>query len=236
MSTHIGAKAGDIAPTVLLPGDPLRAEWVAERFLDDVKLYTEVRGMLGFTGIAPKGKLVSVQGSGMGMPSLSIYVNELVAEYGVKCIIRIGSCGALQKDMKTGDIVLAAGACSNAGTNARRFKGMQFAPLANWPLLLSAYEAAGKLGIPVRVGNVFSTELFYNDVDPDEWELWAKYGVLAVDMESSELYTLGANREKGFQALTILTVSDVLPTGEQVSASDRQSTFVDMVRIALEIS
>jgi purine-nucleoside phosphorylase len=189
--------------------------------------------MLGFTGIAPGGRRVSVQGSGMGQPSLSIYVNELVRDYGIKRIIRIGSCGALQKDMKTGDIVLAQGACSNSGTNARRFQGMQFAPLPDWLLFYRAHEAAKKLEIPVRVGNIFSTDLFYNDAYPDEWKLWAEYGVIAVDMESSELFTLAARNK--FQALTILTVSDVLPTGEQLGAEERETGFTDMVKLALEI-
>jgi len=233
MSTHIGAEEGAIASTVLLPGDPLRAEYVARTFLEDVTRYSTVRNMFGFTGYTPARRRVSVQGSGMGMPSLNIYVNELVDDYGVNRIIRIGSCGALQADMKTRDIVLAAGACSNAGTNNRRFRGMQFAPLADWPLLYAAHEAAKKLAIPVRVGNLLSTDLFYNDVDPDEWKLWAKYGVLAVDMEGSELYTLAARKK--FQALAMLTVSDVLPTGEQLSADERQSTLADMTRLALEI-
>jgi purine-nucleoside phosphorylase len=169
----------------------------------------------------------------MGQPSLAIYVNELVRDYGVTSIIRIGSCGALQADMKTGDIVLAQGACSNSGTNIRRFRGMQFAPLPDWELLCRAHETAKRLDIPVRVGNIFSTDLFYNDVDPDEWKLWAQYGVLAVDMESSELFTLAA--QKRFRALTILTVSDVLPTGEEISAEGRQSGFADMVLLALKI-
>ena len=232
MSTHIGAKMGHIAKTVLLPGDPLRAEWVARTFLQNVTQYNKVRGMLGFTGYTASRQVVSVQGSGIGMPSLSIYVNELVDHYGVKRIIRIGSCGAMQAGMRTGNIILAAGACSNAGTNARRFNGMQFAPLADWPLLYRAHQAAEKLELPVRVGNVLSTELYYNKAHPDEWKLWAAYGVLAVDMETSELYTLAA--EKEFQALTILTVSDVLPTGEEIGAEERETGFTDMVKLALE--
>jgi purine-nucleoside phosphorylase len=234
MSVHIGAEEGAIASTVLLPGDPLRAEWVAKTFLKNVTRYSTVRNMFGFTGYTSTRRRVSVQGSGMGMPSLSIYANELIDQYGVKRVIRIGSAGSLQQGIKTRDIVLAAGACSESSINTRRFKGMHFAPIADWDLLYKANEAARKLSIPVRVGNTVSVDLFYNDIDSDEWKLWAKYGVLAVDMESAELYTLAA--QKRVQALAILTISDVLPTGERVSASDRENTFGDMVRIALDIA
>ena len=190
--------------------------------------------MLGFTGRTPTGRRVSVQGSGMGQPSLSIYVNELADSYGAKTIIRVGSCGALQPDIKTREIILAVAASSETNANAREFNGMTFAPVADWGLLHDAYHAAGRLGIPVRVGGIVAVELFYDNKKPEGWKLWAEHGVLAVEMESAALYTLAA--QKRFRALTILTVSDVLPTGEQVSANDRQSTFADMVRIALEIA
>jgi len=237
MSTHIGATKGTIAPTVWLPGDPLRAKRIAEKFLTNVIQYNDWRNMFGYTGWTPTGQRVSVQGSGMGMPSLGIYVHELVHEFDVKTIIRLGTAGGLQKDMHTGDIVIAQCASSNAGTNTRRFRGMQFAPPADPTLLMEAWTlAVEKLEIPIRVGGVVSTEIFYNDVDMDEWKLWASYGVLAIDMETSELYTLGARQDHGFQALSILTVSDVLPTGEELSAHDRERTFMDMVRIALQLT
>lgn len=231
MSTHINAENGTVAKTVLLPGDPLRAEHIAQAFLEKPVRYNTVRNMFGFTGYNFNGKFVSVQGSGMGMPSLSIYVNELVDHYGVEKIIRVGSCGALQKHLKLKDIVIAAGACTDSGINRRRFKGMDFAPIASWELLRKACEEAEKFSIPVQVGNILATDLFYNDVDPDEWQLWAKYGVLAVEMETAELYTLAAH--KGIQALTILTVSDLLPNKESLSAEERQNGFDDMVKIAL---
>jgi purine-nucleoside phosphorylase len=234
MSVHIGAEEGAIASTVLLPGDPLRAEWVAKTFLKNVTRYSTVRNMFGFTGYTSTRRRVSVQGSGMGMPSLSIYVNELMDQYGVNRIIRIGSAGSLQPGIKMRDVVLAVGACSESNINVRRFKGMQFAPIADFELLHRAYEAALTMSIPVRVGNIVSVDLFYNDINREEWKMWAKYGVLAVDMETAELYTLAAQRR--IEALTILTISDFLLTGQGVSAGDRQSTFADMVRIALDIA
>jgi purine-nucleoside phosphorylase len=230
MSIHIEAKKGEIAPKVLMPGDPLRAKWIAEHFLQNPKPYNSVRNMLGFTGMGPSG-LVSVQGGGMGIPSLSIYANELFEEYDVQEIVRVGTCGGLQDNLKIGDVILAQGACSESAINKRRFRGMDFAPLADWGLLKKAEEIAKVLSIPVRVGNVVAVDLFHNDIDPEEWKLWAKYGVLAVDMETSELYTLAALHRR--KALAILTVSDVLPTKEQASAAVREHTFGNMVGIAL---
>jgi purine-nucleoside phosphorylase len=229
---HIGAKKGQIASRMLLPGDPLRAEWIAEKFLTDVVRYSKVRNMLGFTGTF-EGRRVSVQGGGMGMPSLSIYANELFDKYDVQEIIRVGSCGGLQADLKTRDIVIAQGSCSESSMNKRRFKGMDFAPIADWDLLYKAFEMAKKLAISVRVGNILSADWFYHDVDPEEWKLWAKYNVLAVEMETAELYTLAAKRKK--KALTILTVSDSLVTHETLSSDEREKSFADMVRIALAI-
>lgn len=232
MSIHIGAKKGDIAGTILLPGDPMRAKFIAENFLEDIICYNEVRGMYGFTGIY-KGKRISVQGTGMGMPSHSIYVNELITEYGVKNLIRVGSCGSMSEEIKIRDIILAMGACSNSKMNEIRFKGADFAPTANFDLLLKAYQAAGEKGIDVKVGNVLSSDFFYED-DPEGWKLWSKYGVLAVEMETAELYTLAARY--GVNALAILTVSDSLVTGELTTSEEREQTFTDMIEIALELA
>ncbi|HOA40087.1 MAG: purine-nucleoside phosphorylase [Halanaerobiales bacterium] len=232
MSIHIGAKKGDIAGTILLPGDPMRAKFIAENFLEDIICYNEVRGMYGFTGTY-KGKRISVQGTGMGMPSHSIYVNELITEYGVKNLIRVGSCGSMSEEIKIRDIILAMGACSNSKMNEIRFKGADFAPTANFDLLLKAYQAAGEKGIDVKVGNVLSSDFFYED-DPEGWKLWSKYGVLAVEMETAELYTLAARY--GVNALAILTVSDSLVTGELTTSEEREQTFTDMIEIALELA
>ncbi len=232
MSIHIGAKKGDIAGTILLPGDPMRAKFIAENFLEDIICYNEVRGMYGFTGTY-KGKRISVQGTGMGMPSHSIYVNELITEYGVKNLIRVGSCGSMSEEIKIRDIILAMGACSNSKMNEIRFKGADFAPTANFDLLLKAYQAAGEKGIDVKVGNVLSSDFFYED-DPEGWKLWSKYGVLAVEMETAELYTLAARY--GVNALAILTVSDSLVTGELTTSEEREKTFTEMMEIALELA
>ncbi|MBI4435552.1 purine-nucleoside phosphorylase [Candidatus Uhrbacteria bacterium] len=235
MSIHIGAEKDAIAPIVLLPGDPLRAKRIADELMRDLQTYNTVRGMLGFTGMMPVPDMgevrVSVQGSGMGMPSLSIYVNELFNSYGVKTVVRVGTCGALQDGMRPGDLVIAQGACSDSNLNRRRYRGMDFAPLADADLLFAAIRAARARGEPVRVGNVLSTDLFYADHDPDEWKMWAASGVLAVEMETAELYTLAAR--KGRRALSILTVSDVLPTGEAMNAQERETSFHHMVGLAL---
>ena len=236
MSIHIGAEKGAIAERVLFPGDPLRAKYIADTFLKDVVQYNAVRGMLGFTGtIRNDGQRVSVQGSGMGMPSLPLYAHQLITQYGVKEIIRVGTCGSLQADLRVGDVVLAQGACSESNLNRRRFKGMDYAPLANWELLRRAYEYADSVDGPIRVGNILSADLFYNDIDPDEWKVWASYGVLAVEMESAELYTVSARL--GARALSILTVSDNLADKENtaMSPADREGSLNRMVRIALAI-
>jgi purine-nucleoside phosphorylase len=230
LSTHIGANKGAIAKTVLLPGDPLRAKFVAENFLENVSCYNEIRGMYGYTGTY-KGRPVSVQGSGMGMPSISIYVNELITEYGVENLIRIGTCGSLQADIHIKDVILAMSTSTDSNINRIRFNNMDYAPTANFELLQKAYKAAAKDNIPVKVGNVLSTDTFYGD-DPDDWKLWAKFGVLAVEMEAAALYTLAA--KYNVNALAILTVSDSLVTHEASSAEERQKTFLDMVNIALE--
>ena len=232
MSLHIGAEQGQIASSILLPGDPLRARFIADRFLEKVIGFNQVRGMYGYTGDY-RGKRVSVMGTGMGMPTLSIYVNELIVEYGVKTLIRVGTCGALQADLKLGDIVLALTASTNSQVNKLRFGGMDYAPAASFELLLKAYEAAQALGIPVTVGGIYSSDTFYND-DPEWWKLWAAYGTLAAEMETSALYTLAAKYHA--EALAILTVSDNVATGAEATAKQRERDFPQMAEIALEIA
>ena len=232
MSLHIGAKQGQIAPTVLLPGDPLRAKHIAETMLEDVFCYNEVRGMLGFTG-RYGDKSVSVMGTGMGIPTLSIYVHELVTEYHVKTLIRVGTCGALQPYLKIGDIVLPMTSSTNSHINKLRFQGMDYAPAASFDLLLKAYEAAKERGARVFVGGNFASDTFYND-DPEWWKKWAAYGVLVVEMETSGLYTLAAKFK--VRALSVLTVSDCLVTGEFATAEQRERDFMQMAEIALEVS
>jgi purine-nucleoside phosphorylase len=232
MSIHIGAKKGEIAATVLLPGDPLRAKVIAETMLDDPFCYNEVRGMLGYTG-RYGGKRVSVMGTGMGIPSLSIYVHELITEYDVETLIRVGTCGALQPDLAIGDIVLAMTASTDSHINKLRFDGMDYAPAADFDLLLAAYEAARERGIDVRVGGMMSADRFYND-DPDWWRIWSEYGALVCEMETNGLYTLAAKFQ--VSALSILTVSDSLVTGESSTAEQRERDFPLMAEIALEIA
>jgi purine-nucleoside phosphorylase len=232
VSVHIGAKEGQIAPTVLLPGDPLRAKHIAETMLEDVFCYNQVRGMLGYTG-SYGGKRISVMGSGMGMPSLSIYVNELVSEYGVKALIRVGTCGAFQPHLKVGDIVLPMTASTDSHMNRLRFQGMDYAPAASFHLLLKAYEAAKARGASVYVGGIFSGDTFYND-DPEWWKKWAAYGALVCEMETNCLYTLAAKYK--VDALSVLTVSDSLATGESSTAEQRERDFPLMAEIALEVS
>lgn len=230
MSVHISAKEGEIAEVVLMPGDPLRAKFIAENFLEDAVCYNEVRGMYGFTGTY-KGKRVSVQGSGMGMPSISIYANELIQSYGVKKLIRVGTCGSLQENVKIRDLIIAMATSTDSSINKIRFNGMDFAPTASFKLLKKAYEVAEDSGFEPRVGNVLSSDTFYND-DPNQWKHWAKFGCLAVEMEAAALYTLAA--KYNVDALAILTVSDSLVTGEATSSEERQSTFKNMVIVALE--
>ncbi len=232
MSVHIAAKHGEIAETILLPGDPLRARFIAETYFENPVCYNEVRNMLGFTGIY-KGKRISVQGTGMGIPSISIYANELFRDYGVKTAIRVGTAGSLQKDLALRDIVLAQATCTDSGANAIRFKGLSFAPTANWGLLYRAWEEARTLGLSTKVGPVISSDMFYTD-DPNQWELWARWGVLAVEMESAELYTLAA--KYGREALAILTISDSLVSGEATSSEERERSFAQMLELALTVA
>lgn len=230
MSIHIGAPEGAIADTVLMPGDPLRARFVAENYLENPVCYNEVRGMYGYTGTF-RGQKVSVQGSGMGQPSLSIYVNELFRDYGVKRIMRIGSCGSLQENVKIRDIVIAMSASTDSSMNDITFRNMHYAPTAHYGLFAKAQKAAEKLEIPFHGGNILSSDIFYNN-DPDEWKIWSGHGVLAVEMESAALYTLAA--KYGGEALTILTVSDSLVSGEATTSEEREKTFTKMMQLALE--
>lgn len=229
MSIHINAKKGDIADTILLPGDPLRAKYIAETFLENVVQYNEVRNMFGYTGTY-KGKRISVQGTGMGVPSISIYSTELMQEYDVQKLIRVGTCGAIQKDVHVRDVIIAQSASTDSKMNEIIFNGLDYAPTANFDLLYKAYNAGKDAGLHVRVGNVFTADMFYSDENQNE--KLARYGVLAVEMETAALYTLAA--KFGRQALSILTVSDHIITGEATSAEERQLTFNDMIIVALE--
>lgn len=229
MSTHINAPDGAIAPGVLLPGDPLRAKYIAENFLENPVCYNEVRGMYGFTGTY-KGVLVSVQGSGMGQPSLSIYVNELFRFYNVQKIIRVGTIGSVQEDIKVRDTLIANAAFTDSYLMNQRFGGLHYAPNSDFGLLYNAYNKAKELGIDVKVGPVVSSDRFYDD--NENWKLWRKYGALGIEMESAELFTLAAEHKR--KALSIFTVSDNILTGEATSAQERQTSFEDMMKLALE--
>jgi purine-nucleoside phosphorylase len=230
VSLHIAAAKGEIAPRVLFPGDPARAKWIAETFLTDATCYTEIRNMWGFTGTY-KGEPVSVQGSGMGQPSASIYAHELFAEYDVQTLIRVGSAGALLESVKVRDVIIAMSASTDSQMNGLRFQGIDYAPTADWQLLRKAVETAEAAGFTPHVGQVFSGDLFYND-RPDLVSQTAAYGVLGIEMEAAALYTLAA--KFGRRALGIMTVSDHLVTGEHTTAEERQTTFSEMVEIALE--
>lgn len=229
---HINAEVGQFAETVLMPGDPLRAKHIADTFLTDVVQVNTVRNMFGFTG-KYKGKTVSVMGSGMGVPSISIYATELVKFYGVKNIIRIGSCGGLPLSVKLREVVIAMGASTDSAVNRNRLQGMDFAAIASFDLLERAVQAAQAKQIGVKVGNVFTSDLFYN---PNEslFDTLEKYGVLGVEMEAAGLYGVAA--EFGINALAIMTVSDHIRTGESLSAAERQTSFNEMVEIALELA
>jgi purine-nucleoside phosphorylase len=229
MSTHIGAQPGQIARQVLLPGDPLRAKWIAETFLDDVTCYSTVRNMLGFTG-THQGIPVSVQGTGMGLPSLAIYVNELIRDYDSQHLVRVGSCGALRDTIGLRDLVLAISACTDSAMNRIRFEGLDYAPAADFGLLRAAHEVAVSRGVPVHVGPVFSGDSFYSD-RPELVTRMAEFGVLAIEMEANALYTLAA--KYGRRALAVCTVSDHLVTGQEASSHDREQTFSEMVEVAL---
>ncbi|EKO3393570.1 purine-nucleoside phosphorylase [Vibrio fluvialis] len=227
---HINAQPGDFADTVLMPGDPLRAKFIADTYLEDVKQVCDVRNMFGYTGTY-KGKKVSVMGHGMGIPSCSIYVHELIAEYGVKNIIRIGSCGAVRDDVKLMDVVIGMGASTDSKVNRIRFSGHDFAAIADYDLLETAVNQARAHNVPVKVGNVFSADLFYTP-EPEIFEKMKNLGILGVDMEAAGIYGVAA--DLGARALTILTVSDHILRGEKLSSEDRQKSFHDMMQVALE--
>lgn len=231
MSVHIGAKQGEIAEKILLPGDPLRAKFIAETYLKDVSQYNHVRGMNGYTGTY-KGEQISVQGTGMGVPSISIYANELMESYGVQKLIRVGTCGAIQEDIKVRDVILAQGATTDSQMNRMVFNGIDYAPLADFNLLKTAYETGVEKGLSMKVGNVFTSDTFYRDNAKEVNQLLASYNVLAIEMETTALYTLAAKFNR--HALSILTVSDHIMTGEETTAEERQTTFNDMMEIALD--
>lgn len=229
---HIEVKEqGIIAETVLLPGDPLRAKFIADTFLENVVQFNAVRNMLGYTG-SYKGKRISVMGTGMGMPSIGIYSYELIHFYGVRNLIRIGSAGALQKDVKVRDIVIGMSASTNSNFGAQYKLPGTFAPTASWELLKKAVSIAERSGIPVKVGNILSSDVFYDD-DSEAWKKWAKMGVLAVEMEAAALYMNAARA--GANALCILTISDSLVSHEETTSEERQNTFTQMMEIALEL-
>lgn len=231
MSTpHINAELGDFAETVLMPGDPLRAKFIAENFLEDVKQVCDVRSMLGFTGTY-KGKRVSVMGHGMGIPSCSIYVHELIKDFGVKNIIRVGSCGAVHDDVKLMDVIIGMGASTDSKVNRIRFNDHDFAAIADFHLLETSVQQARLQNVNVRVGNIFSADLFYS---PEEglFDKMEKLGMLGIDMEAAGIYGVAA--ELGAKALTILTVSDHIKRGEKLSSEDRQKSFGEMMNVALE--
>lgn len=227
---HINAEPGDFADVVLMPGDPLRAKFIAETFLEDVHQVNSVRGMLGFTGTY-RGRKISVMGHGMGIPSCSIYAKELITEFGVKKIIRVGSCGAVRNDVKLRDVIIGMGACTDSKVNRMRFKDHDYAAIADFDMVRNAVDAAQAKGIPTRVGNIFSADLFYSP-DPQMFDVMEKYGILGVEMEAAGIYGVAA--EFGAKALTICTVSDHIRTHEQTTAEERQLTFNEMIEIALE--
>lgn len=231
MSVHIDANKEDIAESILLPGDPLRAKYIADTFLKDIIQYNDVRGMYGYTGTY-KGQRVSVQGTGMGVPSISIYVNELIQSYDVQKLIRVGTCGAIQKDVHVRDLIIAQGSTTDSQMNRMVFGGIDYAPLAHFGLLKTAYDIGLNKDLHIHVGNVFTSDAFYRDNAKEVNELLATYNVLAIEMETTALYTLAA--KFGRQALSILTVSDHVVTGEETTAKERQTTFHDMMEIALD--
>ncbi|GAA3611716.1 purine-nucleoside phosphorylase [Flavivirga amylovorans] len=232
MSLHIGAKKGDIAETILLPGDPLRAKWIAETFFENPVCFNKIRNMYGYTGTY-NGKRISVMGTGMGVPSTSIYAHELITEYGVKNLIRVGSAGSYQNHVKIRDIVLAMAASSSSGVNKLRFGGADYAPTASFYLFQKALGVAKSKGIPLKAGNIFTSDEFYED-DFNAYKKWSEFGILCVEMETAGLYTIAAKHQ--VNALTILTISDSLVTKESISSEARETTFKEMIEIALELA
>lgn len=231
MSIHIAAENGEIAEKVLLPGDPLRAKFIAENLLEGSKCYNEVRGMLGYTGMY-KGKKVSVQGTGMGIPSIMIYVHELINFYGAKKLIRIGTCGSISEKVNVREVILAMGASTDSAVNKIIFDGADFCPTASYWLLNKAVSAAKNENVVFHVGNVITSDMFYQE-DKLYWEKWRKYGIMAAEMETAGLYSISS--KFGIEALSILTVSDNILSEESTSALERQNSFMEMSKIALEI-
>ena len=227
---HMNAAPGDFAETVLMPGDPLRAQYIADSYLDDARRVTDVRNMWGFTG-KYKGHAVSVMAHGMGIPSASIYCTELITEYGVKRVIRVGSCGTSHPDVKLRDIIIGMGASTDSGVNRMRFGGYDLAALATFDLVRKAVAAAEQQGVRYHVGNLFSGDLFYTP-DPDMFEILAKYNVYGIEMEAAGIYPIAA--EYDVEALAICTVSDDIPSGAALSSAERQTTFDAMILVALE--
>jgi purine-nucleoside phosphorylase len=227
---HINAKPGDFAPTVLMPGDPLRAQYIAERYFKDARRVTDVRNMFGYTG-SYKGRSLSLMAHGMGIPSASIYCQELLAEFGVKRVIRVGSCGSVRPDVKLRDIVIAMGASTDSGVNRMRFRGYDLAPLADFRLVREAVRLAEEKKLRYHVGNVFSADLFYTP-EPEMFAVMRKYGIVGVEMEAAGMFTLAA--EHGAQALAICTVSDDITGGGALPATERQTGFDDMIQLALD--
>ena len=231
MSIHIGANKGDIADKILLPGDPLRAKFIAENYFENVKQYNEVRGMLGYTGTY-KGERISVQGTGMGVPSISIYVNELMNDYDVQKPVRVGTCGGMQEDVNIRDVILAQGSTTDSQMNRNTFGGVDYAPLADFDLLKKAHNITEEKGLTTHVGNVFTSDIFYRDNGEAFNQLLMDHRVLGVEMETTALYTLAAKFNR--QALSILTVSDHIITGEATTSEERQTSFHQMMELALE--
>ncbi len=227
---HINAKPGDFAETVLMPGDPLRAKFIADTYLEDARQVTDVRNMWGFTGVY-RGTDVSIMAHGMGIPSASIYCSELISEYGVKRIVRVGSCGTVHPTVKLRDLVIAMGASTDSGVNRMRFRGYDLAAIASYDLLRRAVNAAEARNVRFHVGNIFSADLFYTP-EPELFDSMEKYNILGVEMEAAGIYTLAA--EHGVEALGICTVSDNIRTGEALSSEDRQTTFNEMIEVALD--
>lgn len=230
MSVHIGASKGDIAESVLLPGDPLRAKFIAETFLDGPRQYNAIRNMFGYTGTY-RGVPVSVQGTGMGMPSIGIYSWELMTQYDVQNLVRVGTTGSIRADIPLREVVLASGACTDSAYVKNFLPDGHYAPIASWELLRKAAEAADRMGLKVHVGNVFSTDVFYH-TDSHYYDKWAAMGCMVTEMEAAALYMNAACNHRN--ALAMLTVSDSLVTGEETTAEERQNTFLDMMKLALE--
>ncbi|CAD5272716.1 MULTISPECIES: purine-nucleoside phosphorylase [Halomonadaceae] len=227
---HINAAPGDFADTVLMPGDPLRAKYIADTYLENVRQVNDVRSMFGYTGTY-KGREISVMGHGMGIPSVSIYAKELITDYGVKSLIRVGSCGAVRDDVNVRDVVIGMGASTDSKVNRMRFNDHDFAAIADFELTQHAVAAAKAKNVPVKVGNIFSADLFYNP-QTEMAEMLKRYGIVGVEMEAAGLYGVAA--EFGARAMTICTVSDHILKGDSLSSADRQTTFDDMMLIALD--